>query len=57
MRKFETFYFCSMQTGSFGRGGMMLQDPKPPVNPKETSLMTHPDASIKMYNISWGHSV
>ena len=30
----------------------MLQDPKPPVNPKETSLMTHPDTSINMYDIS-----
>ena len=30
----------------------MLQDLKPPMNPKETSLMTHPDASIKMYDIS-----
>ena len=29
----------------------MLQDPKPPVNQKETSLMTHPDASMKMYDI------
>ena len=32
--------------------GLMLQDPKPPVNPKETSLMTHPDASMILYNIS-----
>ena len=32
--------------------GLMLQDPKPPVNPKETSLMTHPNASMKMYDIS-----
>ena len=30
----------------------MLQDLKLPVNPKETSLMTHPDASMKMYDIS-----
>ena len=30
----------------------MLQDPKPPMNPKETSLMTHPDASMKMYDIN-----
>ena len=30
----------------------MLQDPKSPVNPKETTLMTHPDASIWLYNIS-----
>ena len=46
----------SMPTGSFGRGGLMLQDPKPPVDPKETSLMIHPNASIRMYNIStqWG---
>ena len=42
----------SMPTGSFGRGGLMLQDPKPPVNPKETSLMTHPDALMKMYDIN-----
>ena len=42
----------SMPTGSFGREGLMLQDPKPIVNPKETPLMTHPDASMKMYNIS-----
>ena len=35
----------SMPTGSFGRRGLMLQDPKPHVNPKETSLMSHPDAS------------
>ena len=41
----------SMPTGSFGRGGLMLQDLKPPMNPKETSLMTHPDASMKMYDI------
>ena len=32
----------------------MLQDAPPPVNPKETSLMTHSDASIKMYDISIG---
>ena len=38
----------SMPTGS---GGLILQDPKPPVNPKETSLMTHPNASMKMYDI------
>ena len=31
----------------------MLQDPNlPPMNPKETSLMTHPDASMKMYDIN-----
>ena len=42
----------SMPTGSFGQGGLMLQDPKPPVNSKETSLMTHPDASMKMNDIS-----
>ena len=30
----------------------MLQDPKPPVNPKETSLKTYPDVSMKMYDIS-----
>ena len=30
----------------------MLQDPKPRMNPKETSLMTHPDASMKMYDIN-----
>ena len=30
----------------------MLQDPKPPMKPKETSLMTHPDASMKMYDIN-----
>ena len=30
----------------------MLQVPKPPINPKETSLMTHPDASMKMYDIN-----
>ena len=29
----------------------MLQDPKPPMNPKETSLTTHPDESMKMYDI------
>ena len=40
-----------MPTGSFGWGGLMLQDPKPPMNPKETSLITHPDASMKMYDI------
>ena len=39
----------SMPTGSFGWGRLMLQDPKPPVNPKETSLMTHPNASIRIY--------
>ena len=41
----------SMPTGSFGCGVLMLQDPKPLMNPKETSLMTHPDASMKMYDI------
>ena len=30
----------------------MLQDLKPSMNPKETSLMTHPDASMKMYDIN-----
>ena len=30
----------------------MLQDPKAPMNPKETSLMTHPDASMKMCDIN-----
>ena len=39
----------SMQTGLFGRGGQMVQDPKLPVNQKETSLTTHPDASIRIY--------
>ena len=29
----------------------MLKDPKPPMNPKETSLTTHPEASTKMYGI------
>ena len=38
----------SMPTGSFGRRGLMLQDLKPTMNPKETSLRTHPDASMKM---------
>ena len=44
----------SMPTGSFGQGGLMLQDPKHPhpVNPKEASLMTHPDVSMKMYDIN-----
>ena len=43
----------SMPTGSFRRGGLMLQDPPPaPMNSKETSLMTHPDASMMMYDIS-----
>ena len=37
----------SMPTGSFGRGGLMLQDPKPSMDPKETSLMIHPDVSIR----------
>ena len=41
----------SMSTGSFGWGGLMLQDPKPPMNPKETSLI-HPDPSMKMYDIN-----
>ena len=41
----------SMPTGSFGRGGLVLQDPKPSGNPKESSLMTHPDAFLKMYDI------
>ncbi len=31
----------------------MLQDPKPPMNPKETSLTTHPDASIFYLFISY----
>ena len=30
----------------------MLQETKPPMNPKETSLMTHPDASMKMYDLN-----
>ena len=30
----------------------MLQDPKPLMNPKETSLMTHPDTSTKMEDIN-----
>ena len=30
----------------------MFQDPNPPMNQKETSLMTHPDASMKMYDIN-----
>ena len=30
----------------------MLQDLKPPMNPKEISLTTHPDASTKMYGIN-----
>ena len=42
----------SMSTGSFGWGAMMFQDPKPPMNLKETSQMTHPDASMKMYDIN-----
>ena len=42
----------SMPTESFGRGGLILQDPKPPVNSKEISLMTHPDASMKMYDMN-----
>ena len=42
----------SMPTGSFGRKGLMLQDPKPPMNLKETSLTTHPDASMKMNDIN-----
>ena len=33
------------------RGSLMSQDLKPSVNPKETSLMTHPDVSMKMYDI------
>ena len=41
----------SMLTGSFGCGGLMLEDPKPPMNLKETSLTTHLDASTKMYGI------
>ena len=41
----------SMPTGSFGWGGLMLKDPKPPMNPKETSLTTHPEASTQMYGI------
>ena len=27
-------------------------EPPPPTNPKETSLMTHPDASMKMYDMN-----
>ena len=42
----------SMPTGSFGWGGLMLKDPKPPMIPKETSLTTHPEASTKMYGIN-----
>ena len=42
----------SMPTVSFGWGGLMLKDPKPPMNPKETSLTTHPEASTKMYGIN-----
>ena len=42
----------SMPTGSFGREGLMLQDPKPLMNLKEISLMTHPDTSMKMYDIN-----
>ena len=42
----------SMPTGSFEWGGLMLQDLKPPMNPKEKSLMTHPDASTKIYDIN-----
>ena len=42
----------SMPTGSFGQGALMLQDLKSSVNPKESSLMTHRDASMKMYDIS-----
>ena len=42
----------SIPTGSFGREGLKLQDPKFPVNTKETSLMTHPDASMNMSDIS-----
>ena len=45
----------SIPNGSFGWGGLMLQDPKPPMNPKETSLMTHPDAPMKMYDINKKH--
>ena len=29
----------------------MLKDPKPPMNQKETSLTTYPEASTKMYGI------
>ena len=42
----------SMPTGSFGWGGLMLQDPKPPMIPNETSLLSYPDASMKMYDIN-----
>ena len=55
MRRFATGMGVgvrSMPTGSFGRGGLMLQDRKPLMNPKETSQMTHPDASMKMYDIN-----
>ena len=42
----------SMPTGSVGWGGLMLQDPNTtPMNPKEISLMTHPDVSMKMYDM------
>ena len=34
-------------------GGLTLQDPKPPMNPKETSLTIHLDASMKMYDIDY----
>ena len=47
----------SMPTGSFGWGGLMLLDLNPPMNPKETSLMTHPNASMKMYNINKAESI
>ena len=30
----------------------MLQDPKTHVNPNETSMMSHPDTSMKIYEIS-----
>ena len=32
--------------------GSDVARPDPPMNPKETSLMTHPDASMKMYDIN-----
>ena len=35
----------------------MLKDLKPPMNPKETSLTTHPEASTKMYGINNPKSV
>ena len=42
----------SKPTESFGQGGLMLRDSKHPMNPKETSLITHPNASMKMHDIN-----